>query len=131
MDARELVESVRMSARPGYYSGRGATTSDLNDKLLNNIADLIKEHFGDQAHDNYVKMVWDMPSLSATAFLNNLYALERAKWNLSMTEITNNGTTFESEGEALGSVLEVLSQMHGHTRPDQTESIRRGFRKVK
>ncbi len=132
MDIRELVmvsTNNQMSARPGYYSGRGATTSDLNSKFLNQIADAIKKEYGDQAHDNYVKMVWEMPSLSATAFLNNLYGLERAGWDLAKAHLSNDGNSFESEGEAWGLMLEVLA--HSKTdRFDQTESIRNGFRKA-
>lgn len=134
MEIRELVMTStngRMSARPGYYSGRGATASDLDSKILNQIADAIKKHYGENAHENYVRMVWSMPSLSATAFLNNLYALERANWDLSRAEITNDGKSFESEREAWGLLAEVLSQANSHSRFDQTESIRSGFRKLK
>lgn len=130
MHISDLVRNAGMSARPGYYSGRGATSSDLNSKILNDIASLIEKHYGKQAHDNYVKMVWGMSELSATAFLNNLYALERASWKLTEAKITNDGQSFESEGEALGLLAEVFSQSYGRTRPNQTESIRHGFRKV-
>ena len=132
MDIRELVMAStnnQMSARPGYYSGRGATLSDLNSKLLNQIADAIKKEYGDSAHDNYVKMVWAMPSLSATAFLTNLYALERAGWDLSKAHIANDGNYIESHAEAFGLLAEVLSHSSS-SRSDQTESIRNGFRKV-
>lgn len=130
MDIRELVSSANMSSRPGYYSGRGATLSDLNSDILNRIADLIEKHYGKPAHDSYVKMVWEMPSLSATAFLNNLYALERANWDLSKAEIANDGNSFEHEGEAWGMLAEVMSQMGGNKKYDATNFIRETFRRV-
>lgn len=119
----------QLDASPGYYSGRGATLSDLNSEMLNQIADGIKKEHGDQAHDNYVKMVWGMPSLSATAFLNNLFSLERAGWDISKASLKNNGNSFESEGEALGLLGNVLSQMRTK-QTDQTELIRKDFRKM-
>lgn len=105
MDIRQLVmESTnnQMSARPGYYSGRGATTSDLNSDLLNKIADGIKKEYGDQAHDSFVKMVWDTPSLSATAFLTNLYALHSAGWDLRKLRCQMMETTLKITPKRLG-----------------------------
>lgn len=133
MDIRQLVmESTnnQMSARPGYYSGRGATTSDLNSDLLNKIADGIKKEYGDQAHDSFVKMVWDTPSLSATAFLTNLYALHSAGWDLAKVTLPNDGNYIENHSEAFGLMAEVMSRS-GSTRSDATEFIRRGFREPK
>jgi len=133
MDIRELVmvsTNGQMSARPGCYSGRGATTSDLNANMLNQIADAIKKEYGDQAHNSYVKMVWEMPSLSATAFLTNLYRLAGSGWDLSKVSITSKDDNFENHSEALGFLMETLAHA-GSDRPNQTESIRNGFRKVK
>ncbi|MDD4412863.1 MAG: hypothetical protein PHR00_04435 [Patescibacteria group bacterium] len=110
MDIQEIVENANMSARPGYYSGRGATLSDLNDAILNKIAKSIKENYGDKAFDSFVSMVWDMKVLSATAFLNNLYTLESVDWDLSQFSLTNSDKHFENEGEAIELVATVFSR---------------------
>ena len=46
-----------MSTRPEFFSGRGATTSDLNYETLTGIHDGIKKEFGDGAAKNFVLMV--------------------------------------------------------------------------
>ncbi|HYE67596.1 MAG TPA: hypothetical protein VEA58_03235 [Anaerovoracaceae bacterium] len=130
MDLKTIVTNAGMSDRPGFYSGRGATTTDLNSVILNKIADQIQEHFGQSAHDSYVEMVWSMPSMSATAFLNNLYSLGRADWDLAKAEISNNGATFESEGEAFGLIMETMSQLKGNQKIDESEQIKSGFRRL-
>lgn len=128
MDIRLIVSESGMSSRPGFYSGRGATMSDLNSKILNKIADLIKKHYGEDAHQAFIKMVWEIKILSASAFLVNLYALERAGWKLSKITITNKDSYFENEGEAMGLLLATLTRKDTDSTGD-TDTIRNGFRK--
>lgn len=132
MDIREIVMTTNMSARPGYYAGRGAEYHDLNSEILSKIANLIKKHYGDNAHDNYVSMVWQIESLSASAFLNNLYALAGNQWNLSETHINESNQVIESHDEGWGLIAATLAS--GSSTKDlgklATNSIRRGFRKV-
>jgi hypothetical protein len=66
-----------MSTRPSYYSGRGATTSDLNDSTLEKIWTAIKANRGEEAAHAFVLMVEAIPVLSATEFLITLAALDR------------------------------------------------------
>lgn len=83
MTAREIVHEYtknRMSARPEYYSGRGATLSDLDSKLLEMIYQGILKEIGQNAAKELIKMVEDLDVLSATHFLNSLYALEARSW---------------------------------------------------
>ena len=130
MNIKDLVRAAKMVPEPGYYAGRGATISDLNSEMLNTFADLIKKEHGDKAHDNFVKMVWGMKSLSATAFLENLFSLEKAGWQINEANLEERHYSFSSEGEALGLVAEMLSVFAGHEKSDDTDSIRRGFRMV-
>lgn len=83
MKASEIVTRYtegRMAARPEYYSGRGATISDLNSKLLEGIYQGILKEIGPGAADQFVLMVEDLDRVSATYFLNSLYALEANGW---------------------------------------------------
>jgi len=129
MNIQEIIRNAGMSERPGYYSGRGATLSDLDSTILNKIAKSIKESYGNEAFNNFVSMVWNMKVLSATAFLNNLYALERANWNLSEISLTDSDAYFENEGEAMGLLASVLSRSSEES--GFTKSIRDGFVKPK
>jgi hypothetical protein len=132
MDIRELIMSTGMSARPGAYAGRGVSYSDLNADILNKIADLIRKHYGDKAHDNYVKMVWQIDSLTATAFLNNLYTLERHDWDLPAIEINNRNDIIESHDECFGLIAATIATGSRSKESDKfaSDGIRNGFRKV-
>ncbi len=77
---KDIIRNNGMSTRPEYYSGRGATISDLNDKILFGIHRDLKKEFGDDAASGFVKMVDGIKVLSATAFLNGLYDLFHNNW---------------------------------------------------
>jgi hypothetical protein len=128
MKIKEIIQNAGMSVRPGYYSGRGATLANLHYNILEKIADDIQRTYGVEAMKSFVQMVWQMKVLSATAFLLNLFKLEKADWDLSKIELTDSDNYFESEGEAWGLLASVLG---GGGRPgfDHTEEIRNGFRK--
>lgn len=78
-----MIHSTGMSARPSYYSGRGATISDLDSKKLEKIHEQIAADVSADAAANFVKMVENMESMNATDFLNNCFVLEanEYKWN--------------------------------------------------
>lgn len=134
ISAREIVRSVGMSDRPEYYSGRGATTSDLNGDKLYAIYQKITQELGASQADAFVTMVKKLKTLSATNFLNSLYTLERYNW-------TNNISFHESdidigpdvpgrEAIAFATLAEALFG-GSHPRRDDTEYIRSSFlRKV-
>lgn len=80
---KNIIRNNQMSTRPEYYSGRGATTSDLNEKILFGIHRDIREEFGEEAGKGFVNMVEGIKVLSATAFLNGLYDLFYSNWEYS------------------------------------------------
>ena len=80
ISAKEIVLSVGMVDRPGYYSGRGARTSDLDGDMLYAIYQKITQELGAKPADAFVTMVRKLKTLSATNFLNSLYTLERNNW---------------------------------------------------
>ncbi|MDO8656829.1 MAG: hypothetical protein Q7K45_06330, partial [Nanoarchaeota archaeon] len=80
LKAREIVESAGISAHPEFYSGRGATTTDLNDRKLEQVYQGIQREYGEKAAQSFAQMVAGIPKLSATDFLLTLYALEGRGW---------------------------------------------------
>lgn len=114
-----------MSTRPAYYSGRGATTTDLDSSRLEKIWAAVQEHVGKAAAAEFVKMVASIPSLSATDFLLTLARLELNDWKWEDDLLGNeSGIYVDSEMSAWGTVLEVFG---GAGRANQTEAIRGDF----
>lgn len=80
MTAKKIVLSVGLSDQPEYYSGRGAVWTDLSGNHLFGIYKKIRGEFGTNAGEAFVTMVENLKCLSATDFLNALYALEEKNW---------------------------------------------------
>lgn len=120
---------IKMSARPEFYSGRGANTGDLNSTILERFHEVITLEHGKDAAKAFTLMVADMQSLSATAFLNRLYMLEADQWQYiprdqdPLADGIDVGPDDDGR-EAIGmlSIAGALSD-----RPDETESIRGEF----
>lgn len=123
MTVQEIVREAGMSARPGYYSGRGATTSDLNGEILYRIYSKIKQIYGKNGANAFVDMIKAIKKLSATAFLNSLYMLEGNNWKFN-ENVSEEEMSFEHEGEALGGILSMISGMN---KTDMTDRIRSSF----
>lgn len=124
---KEIVEESGMSARPEFYSGRGATLSDLSSRHLEKIWRGIKDNFGAEAAKNFILMVRDIPVLSATNFLKTLCSLERNswKWRKALLEgRRGRGISFDNTGEAWGTVVSACSKRGDR---DDTDRIRNPF----
>ncbi|MDP2672491.1 MAG: hypothetical protein Q8O84_01625 [Nanoarchaeota archaeon] len=80
INAKQIAINAGMCGRPEYYSGRGAVTCDLNDKILEKFYQGIQKEYGKKAAKQFVQMVADVPKLSATDFLLTLYRLEGQSW---------------------------------------------------
>lgn len=83
---KKIIRSARMSTSPEFYSGRGATLMDLNSGILEMIYQGINNEYGEEAANNYVKMVDGIKVMSATTFLNELYNLKNCGWKYVSTE---------------------------------------------
>lgn len=72
-----------MSARPEYYSGYPATTSNLDSEKLEKIWTAIKDHHGEEAAEAFVRMVEAIRVMTATDFLLTLAAFDANgfKWD--------------------------------------------------
>ena len=77
---KNIIRNTGMSTRPECYSGRGATTSDLNSDILFSIHKDIKKEYGKVAAESFVRMVAGLKVASATTFLNELYRLFNNGW---------------------------------------------------
>ena len=131
MDISRMVRAAGMSARPEFYSGRGATTSDLNGKLLEGFYQTIKQQLNETAAEQFVQMVADIPELSATDFLLTLYGLDQNNWKWDKELLGNqNGIYVDGKNEqdrnvsAISTIVEVVSRKDPN---DQTEHIRNPF----
>lgn len=144
MTAREIVSHYcqgRMSGRPEYFSGRGATLSDLNSDLLEMIYQGILKEIGKGGAQNFIKMVEDIDVLSATLFLNSLYELEARSWVWENSQQTSKASKHldvgpEGEGRMAVGLASIGAWMGGGSGRDDTRQIRDSFlrahgRKVK
>jgi hypothetical protein len=116
----QIVNEAGMSERPGYYSGRGATLSDLDSNKLQKIYTGIYENYGQEAAAAYAQAVFEIEVLSATAFLCTLFNLNNNNWVFNSRVVVNEDSGFSNEGEALGHMLSVFG---GSRNNDQTREI--------
>ena len=127
-----IIRVNNMCTRPEYYSGRGATLSDLNDKILEGIHSDITTLFGEEAAKNYVKMVADIKVLSATTFLEELYQLFYNDWKYTERETHASGISIPKNEDGEYDENSVMSGMLGMfaamgNDKDDTASIKNRF----
>jgi hypothetical protein len=123
MDIREIVQQAGMSDRPAYYSGRGATISDLNSQILQKIHESIVKNIGAEAGKEFIQLVDEIEVMSATGFLQALYSLARNNWKFDPAMVKSNGTDIDSEGSAWGTLLGSMSR----GKRDDSDSIKNEF----
>ncbi len=125
---KEIIRNNRMSTRPEYYSGRGATVSDLNEQILFDIHREIKKEFGVKAGIGFVKMVDGIKVMSATAFLNGLYELFENDWEYTNNQPSSISIPKDADGnynEAIG-MISVMGAIFSSGR-DDTQQIKCRF----
>lgn len=136
MTAKEIIRAYcqRLSPHPDYYSGRGATLSDLNSEMLEQLHGGIVKEIGKKAGEQFIDMVVDIDVLSATLFLNSLFALEANKWKWKKLkkpskandhiEITSSP---EPDAKYLSGMFSIGSWLGGGSMHDDTPMIRDEF----
>jgi len=72
----EILQDVWLSSNPGYYDWRNIGYGDICAEYLKKISDGIAENFGQKEQEVFHQMVFDLPTLKATYFLNMLYRLQ-------------------------------------------------------
>lgn len=127
MELTEIVRQAGMSDRPAFYSGRGATTSDLDGRKLKKIHDLIKSEIGEKEADGYILMVAGMKELSATAFLNTLYGMPYSYWKFNY-EAPGHDIEKDEDGNhnVMQGMATILAAM-GRKGRDDTSATKRDF----
>ena len=121
----QLLNEAGMSDRPGYYSGRAATTSDIRPGALAKIHKSIKLGISPAAADEFVKMIKDLPDLAATKFILSLNALERNGWVWDNSLTPDSANYPDSYGSALGTIFEAMGDRGNHL--GETILIKQGF----
>lgn len=123
--ASDIVRASGMSDNPGFYSGRRAMLSDLDDRKLEKIYREINSQHGPDAAGQFVHMVANVPKLTATDFLLSLYSLEQNGWKFDRDALSDRkGIYPSSDGSALWTVASVLG---GFGTVDDTSYIRNDF----
>ena len=130
---QNIIRDNRMSCRPEYYSGRGATMSDLDGQILEGIYKGILKDYGKNAAKNYIKMVADIKVMSATTFLQELYDLFHNKWKYVEKEKHADGISIPKnedgeydEASAQSGMLGIFAALSSGGR-DDTIRIKGGF----
>lgn len=121
MDIYRLCMDAGIHPDPSYYSGRGATTSDLNDTILTRIHEAVVRGKGVEAGKAFIAMVAALPEASATAFLNGLFALEARGWVWDTAAPKPSSIAPDNMGSAFATVVEVL----GRSRQTSEERLMR------
>lgn len=132
LEAMQIVMGAGMSARPEFYSGRGAISCDLNERILEKVYKGVEREHGEEAARQFVQMVADISVLSATDFLLTLYRLESRNWRWDKRILGNEkgidvGPDLGDggrEGIAMATIAECLS---GMSERDETSYIRDNF----
>ena len=127
--ARMIVRNARMAGHPEHYSGRGATSEDLNGQRLEGIYWAVRHHYGEDAGKAFVQMVEDTPVLSATDFLLNLYRLEENDWKWDRRLVgKEKGVYVTDEGSCFATLADALTRKDQQI--NQTDSIKSDFIKM-
>lgn len=136
MTAKEIIRTYcqRLSPHPDYYSGRGAMVGDLNSEMLDQLHGGIVKEIGKKAGEQFLDMVANIDVLSATLFLNSLFALESNKWKWKKIkqvsrandhiEITSSP---EPDAKFLSGMFSIGSWLGGGSMRDETPLIRNEF----
>lgn len=116
ISTQEMVEKeLHVSARPEYYSGRGATTSDLTGEMLEKLYKAVLRHHGAEAAKSFVQMVFEIDVLSMTYFLNRFAQLQGWGWKLPPAKKTERldhtdvGDHESSRGPAFATMAQLAS----------------------
>lgn len=130
-ELKNIIRDNQMSTRPEYYSGRGATTSDLNHNILVGIHAGLKKEFGDKAAKAFVKMVDGIKVMSATTFLQELYRLYYNRWKYTPEKEDESGIHIPKDDngdyDTQAGVFGVMEAMMGGNRHDDTMAIKLRF----
>jgi hypothetical protein len=126
----EILQNNGISPRPSYYSGRGATTSDVNSDQLEKIYQQIVKVHGKEAGEAFTNMVESMANMNASAFINNCFILESSqyKWEKAK-KVEQNGIEPIKDEDGNYNEAHLLISVFGamNNKGDDTDIIRNPF----
>lgn len=99
----------------GHYAGRLPSTSDLDTTILEQIYGGIKNEYGPEPATNFVRMVAQLESMSASAFIRALYRLESDDWEMSdIPQQSDERNIISARGDAaFGQAMGLLGNLIG------------------
>ena len=128
-ELENILRSNRMSTRPEFYSGRGATLTDLDGQILEGIYQGINLEFGEKAAKGFVSMVSGIKVISATCFLQELYKLFYSNWEYSSDKDELGiavGKNEDGEFDLASGMMGIADSIFSDCR-DDTQSIKNWF----
>ena len=136
LDGRSIIGATnKMSLRPEFYSGRGATSSDLNSQILELIYQQVLKQGGEEEAKAFVQFIYEFPVLAATPFLNAFYSFCAMGCTYSFPEKVEKydvGPDDSTPEDPMGSrfmtgMASIAGGMSGMADRDETEYIRGSF----
>jgi hypothetical protein len=130
MNIGSIISSAGLSARPSYYSGRGAISDDLDSFKLIKIQSLIKAHHGESAAIAFLKMVQSMSNMNATDFIQNCYTLEQNNFEWTIESPQVSGVDFVKDENCNHNQVQAVATLYSSIRRgnrDDTNEIKSGF----
>lgn len=80
----DVLRMSNLSDNPGYYAGRTVEYGDITAKILLTVSENIKEHIGKKEQKIFNQMVFDLPTLKASFFIEFVVRLpiiaENGEW---------------------------------------------------
>lgn len=125
---KEILRNNRMSSRPEYFSGRGATLSDLDSKILEGIYQAILKEYGELAGKGFISMVDGIEVMSATTFIQELYKLYYSGWEYKSEKDESGiaiGKDEDGNYDLVNGMIGMCDHMFKHN--DQTPQIKGRF----
>jgi len=124
MNTKQIIESLGMSARPAFYSGRPA--GDFTAPKLVMIYKIIKKEKGKESAQAFQTMIKKIPNLSGTAFIESLYNLERNSWKYEDNILVRDNISLDG---SLGSSMLSIASV-SHLKDYTTQDIKKDFLKT-
>lgn len=140
MNSTDLIHTYvpRISVRPEFYSGYGASSSNIGSRELELIYGGVKKECGDEAAKNFCQFIYNFGTLSPTAFLFSFHCWYGGGCEASVPVSRNKDQAGDRTGDnydfgktdedryALG-MATIGAALMGRENADETESIRNEF----
>ena len=129
--AKEIIGKANMSARPAFYSGRGALSEDFEfgKPSLNVIFNELRK-IDEKYAVSFIELVMTFNNLNATDFLTSFYSFAQNSFSLENTKIKESGYSLETVGDEQRDAvafMTIVSAFGSSSERDDTKSIKARF----